>query len=317
MNKISVIVPVYNAVKYLEHCLNSICNQTYSNLEIICVDDGAVDGSGKIVDDFSKRDKRIIVVHQNNAGESNARNVGLKIATGDYIAFVDCDDWLELDMYQQMMDVMQCENVDMVACSWFSESEEERLVIKNKKEVVSGKFDRQMLLQYVYERDSYKGFAYMWDKLYKRKLFYDSGDNMILFDENIRLGADVLCLARLVLNTKSATFLDKPLYHYRQRSDSGCHTEDIGKRLEWVQTYVKVVELFENQKVTENILDLVRRFLAYHCSNVAEMSYRQRNEKALEECQRIMRQYKEVYKRLNANNLEYLKRYDNILQYNL
>ncbi len=317
MKKISVIVPVYNTVRYLEQCLKSICNQTYSELEIICVDDGSTDGSEKIVDDFAKRDKRIITVHQKNAGESNARNIGLKKASGDYITFVDCDDWLELDMYEQLMNIMRREDADMVACSWFSDSEKENVIIKNRKVVASGKFDRQMLLQYVYERDSYKSFAYMWDKLYKRKLFYDSNDNLILFDENIRLGADGLYLAQLVLNTESAVFLDKPLYHYRQRYDSGCHTEDIGKRLDWVYTYVKIVKLFENQKISENVLDLVRRFLAYHCSNVAEMAYNQGNENALEKCQNLMKQYEEVYKRLNIGNLDYIERYDKILHYNL
>ncbi|OUQ56652.1 hypothetical protein B5E58_10530, partial [Tyzzerella sp. An114] len=94
--KISVIVPIYNVEKYLNRCVDSIINQTYKNLEIILVDDGSPDNCGKICDEYAKKDNRIKVVHKENGGVSSARNVGLNIATGDYIGFVDGDDWIDL-----------------------------------------------------------------------------------------------------------------------------------------------------------------------------------------------------------------------------
>ena len=124
MKKISIIVPIYNTKNELSRCLSSICNQTYQNLEIICVDDGSSDGSEKIVDKFAKQDSRIVVIHQLNAGESNARNVGLRKATGDYIAFCDCDDWIDNDMYQILTDVMEKEDLDIVASGWYKETNE-------------------------------------------------------------------------------------------------------------------------------------------------------------------------------------------------
>lgn len=97
---ISIIVPVYNVEKYLVQCLNSICNQTYKNLQIILVDDGSEDLSGKICDEYQEKDKRIHVIHKKNEGLSEARNVGVQMAMGKYVGFVDSDDWIELDMYE-------------------------------------------------------------------------------------------------------------------------------------------------------------------------------------------------------------------------
>ena len=98
--EISIIVPVYNVEKYLVQCLNSICNQTYKNLQIILVDDGSEDLSGKICDEYQEKDKRIHVIHKKNEGLSEARNVGVQMAMGKYVGFVDSDDWIELDMYE-------------------------------------------------------------------------------------------------------------------------------------------------------------------------------------------------------------------------
>lgn len=99
---ISVVVPVYNVKNYLERCLQAICNQTYQNLQIILVDDGATDGSGEICDRYAKQDSRIRVIHKKNGGTSSARNVGIKAATGKYIGFLDADDWAELDLYENL-----------------------------------------------------------------------------------------------------------------------------------------------------------------------------------------------------------------------
>ena len=97
---ISVILPVYNVQQYLEKCIESVVNQTYKNLEIILIDDGSTDMSGKICDEFAEKDGRIKVIHSKNGGVSAARNIGLDIATGEYIGFVDSDDWIESQMYE-------------------------------------------------------------------------------------------------------------------------------------------------------------------------------------------------------------------------
>ena len=124
---ISVIVPVYNVENYLPRCLDSIINQTYTNLEILLVDDGATDNSGKLCDEYAQKDNRIRVFHKENGGVSSARNMGLDNATGEYIAFVDSDDYIDKCMYEIMLNSSVQNNADIVVCGYLSQS------IKTKK----------------------------------------------------------------------------------------------------------------------------------------------------------------------------------------
>ena len=129
---ISIILPVYNTAPYLRRCINSIINQTYKNLEVICIDDGSTDGSELILDEYAVCDTRIKVIHKQNGGESSARNIGLKMMTGQYIGFVDCDDWVEANMYERLLSVAIQKDVDMVASPWFKDTDEESVSIGNQ-----------------------------------------------------------------------------------------------------------------------------------------------------------------------------------------
>ena len=113
---ISVIVPVYKAEKYLNQCIESIVSQTYQNLQIILVDDGSPDNCPAICDDWAKKDRRIVVIHKENGGQSSARNVGLDIARGEYVGFVDADDFIDHDMYEILLHSLVSTNVDIVCC---------------------------------------------------------------------------------------------------------------------------------------------------------------------------------------------------------
>lgn len=123
MNKIdpliSVIVPVYKVEKYLRRCVDSIIGQTYKNLEIILVDDGSPDSCPAICDEYARKDQRVKVIHKANGGQSTARNAALDIASGDYIGFVDSDDWIELGMYQALIDSITTEQADIIQCNWY------------------------------------------------------------------------------------------------------------------------------------------------------------------------------------------------------
>ena len=112
---ISIVIPVYNVEKYLKQCLDSIINQTYTNLEIILVDDGSTDNSGTICDYYSKIDKRIRVIHKKNEGQSIARNIGIKVSNGKYIGFLDSDDWVEQDMYRFLIENIEKYNADIIS----------------------------------------------------------------------------------------------------------------------------------------------------------------------------------------------------------
>lgn len=316
--KISLIIPVYNTVNYLGRCLESAVSQTYANMEIVCVDDGSTDGSEKIVDEFASRDNRVIVIHQVNKGESNARNTGLKVATGDYIGFMDCDDWIEPDMYEHLAKALEDENADMAIAGFYREFEETgepRITVQNEKLVDPKAFDRQQLLRYLYERDAYRTFAYIWDKLYRREVIYDGPDGPILFDESIKLGGDVLYLAQCALNTGRAVYVDKTFYHYVQRADSGCHMPDLERRQDNIRAYQIVSRKFEENHVEPFVMDLIKRILVYHSSNTAELAYELGDRDVLEKCQHLMKQYEKEYRMLNANRPDWIKRFEDILQY--
>lgn len=311
---ISVILPVYNAKDYLRKCLDSICNQTYTELEIICVDDGSTDGSEKIVDEFGKRDHRIKIVHKENDGESSARNTGLRMATGQYIAFCDCDDWIDPDMYEVLVQELDCENLDMVAASWYKETDLQSQEIKNSLPVSNQVFGRDELLKYLYMRDSYRGFAYMWDKLYKKEILKDKEGNGIIFREDLRLGGDVVYLAEVALNVKRVKYVDRPFYHYYQRNESGCHTKDVRKLRDWLKAYELVLQRFKEEQIADEIMDYVKRFLAYHSSNAVEIAVSQGQEEAKKEFQKFMEMYKREYMQLNIQYPERIRRYYSLLE---
>ena len=271
MKKVSLIIPIYNTQNYLRKCLDSAIGQTYKNMEIICVDDGSTDDSSNILDEYAKKDGRIIAIHQKNQGESGARNRGLEIASGDYIGFMDCDDWIEPEMYQILVEKLEICNADIAIGGWFCDKGETSEKIDNKKPVEKAVFGREKLLEYIYERDSYRAFAYMWDKLYARRLFYNEKGS-ILFNTDLKLGGDVLVLGRIALDVKRAVYVDKPFYHYIQRDDSGCHSQNIEKRKDWLKAYEILIKIFEQENIDINIVELVKRFLAYHSSNVAELA---------------------------------------------
>lgn len=125
---ISIIVPVYKVENYLSKCLDSMICQTYKNIEIILVDDGSPDNSGKICDDYAKKDSRIKVIHKENGGLSDARNAGLKIATGKYIGFVDSDDYISVEMYEKLYNQAKKEDADIACCNYYRVKMEKNLI---------------------------------------------------------------------------------------------------------------------------------------------------------------------------------------------
>lgn len=314
---ISIIIPVYNTAPYLGRCMDSVINQTYKNLEIICVDDGSTDGSEIILDEYAKKDARIKAVHKQNGGESSARNVGLRMMMGEYVGFMDCDDWIEPEMYEKLVIAITEKNVDMAASAWYKDFDEASIRIENQLLVSKEVFEREALLNYIYQRDYYRGFTYMWNKLYRRGLFYDEGGQLILFDEDLMLGGDVLYLGRLALNTKRAFYLDEAFYHYFQRDTSGCHTLDLGKRKDWLEAYRRLIRYIEEHEPGTDVLIWIKRFLAYHSSNVAELAYEQRNSVILKECQETMLKYAQEYYLTNQNYKERISRFNKILDLEL
>ena len=210
--QISVIVPVYNVENYLARCVDSILAQTYENLEVILVDDGATDRSGLICDELASRDSRVKVIHKKNGGLSSARNAGLETAAGEYIAFVDSDDWIEPDAYAHMMQLMKTHQVKLVCGGRYDVSGKtgERTVglCPKREAVISG--------------EELAGRIFLWDgcdssacdKLYHRSLLehfrYPEG----------KVCEDVPVTYKIVLQAERVAMSDRPFYNYYHRAGS-------------------------------------------------------------------------------------------------
>ena len=206
MELISVVVPVYNASKYLNRCVDSILAQTYTNLEVVLVDDGSTDASAQICDEYAQKDKRIKVVHKENGGVSSARNAGLKVASGEYVAFVDCDDSIDSNMYELLAGIMEKEKVDLVVCDDYRH-ENNKIIAKSKHPsgIVGKKIidDRLVLIS-----ATDVNICAPWNKLYRRALIDFE------FDTNVNWGEDQLFNYKYISKIDKIYYLDKQLYHY-------------------------------------------------------------------------------------------------------
>ena len=166
MYLISIIVPVYNVESYLSKCLESIINQTYKNIEIILIDDGSTDDSGKICDEYAAKDNRINIIHKTNGGVSDARNSGLEIAQGEYIGFVDSDDYIELDMYETLLNFLLNNNLDVVMCSSYKVKNKNIIKCKDFKPYIFN--SKEEIIEDLLI-NKYKGSPItVWNKLFKR-----------------------------------------------------------------------------------------------------------------------------------------------------
>lgn len=203
---ISVIIPVYNVEAYLKECLDSIIHQTYKNLEIIVVDDGSIDGSWKICDEYANIDRRIKVIHQKNADLSSARNAWLKVATWDYIWYVDSDDYLTLDTYESLYKKIIETDADLVICNWYK-------WLKNWKWVKNMRFPKKEVLTSNEALENFYWAMYVWNKLYKRELIWG-----LKFIETY--AQDVLYNFEVFIKAKKIVCLDEHKNYYRHNVNS-------------------------------------------------------------------------------------------------
>lgn len=211
--QVSVIVPVYKVEKYIKRCLNSIVNQTYRDLEIILVDDGSPDNCGKICDEYAKQDSRIKVLHQENGGQSKARNEAMKIAKGDYFCFVDSDDYIATNMIERLVSLAQHNQADISMIDYTFFSGEQADVAKQNE-------DKCLIftnVELIKNMHTVPGELYvvMWGKLFKRELFEG-----ITFPEG-RICEDLAILYKLYDQSNKAVYSAEVLYYYyRNNVDS-------------------------------------------------------------------------------------------------
>ena len=279
---ISIIIPIYKVEKYLNNCLDSIINQTYRNLEIILVDDGSPDNCPNICDEYAKKDSRIVVIHKENGGLSSARNAGLDVCTGDYISFIDSDDFVSKGFIKVLYDSLTINKADISECEFsdFVDSEQDTIDntdLNNKDNSIDSKVYSSREMQLNLLNDAYVNHVVVWNKLYKKSLF-----------ENIRfpngkVHEDEYVTYKVFSEAKAIVYINKQLYYYRKSSNSITGSNFSAKRLvvldayeekkvfykEDSELYSKVVLLY--QKILKKYFFNTKKFVAdnkEHLSNI-------------------------------------------------
>lgn len=241
--RISVIVPAYNAEKYIGRCLDSLTGQTYKDLEIIVVDDGSKDRTGIICDQYAEKDSRIQVVHQDNRGVSQARNVGLSRATGDYIGFMDSDDYIDPKMYQSMQSRMT-DGIDVVVCNF---SEGEKIYYSGKQELC---FDRVTSLANLLTNSYFT--CSLCSKLFRRQLL--SG---LSFDPKIVHNEDLLFVYLAFKKCRKLIFTPDVYYFYCQNEGSAVRSPFDKKKMGIILVHTYILE--DIQKSFPTLYPLARK----------------------------------------------------------
>ena len=238
---VSIIVPIYNVEKYLVECIKSLIKQTYRNLEIILINDGSIDDSVKICEQYIEQDNRIILINKKNGGSASAKNEGLKVVKGDYITFVDSDDFIELDMIEYMVNTIKKYNSDIVQCNFTN-------LYKNTE-----KFKQDTIVeQKITSKDFLELFLTKWDSsLFWNKLFKREVIENIFFKEG-RCIDDEFFTYKCVINSKNIVTSNKIVYNYRMRKSGVMKSESSQKqilkdRIDYLyERYELVTQIYED-----------------------------------------------------------------------
>ena len=249
--KITIIIPVYNTEKYLRCCLDSIIAQSFTSWECICVNDGSSDNSGKILDEYAKKENRFIVIHRKNGGVSSARNIGLNMRRGEWITFVDSDDWIENETCEiAYKTAIEC-HADIV--QWKSK----------RKQKINNSNDQLHIKEFNIKDDPKYFSPSMWDKLVSAELILH---NKIRYPENIKLSEDRLFAFECYLYAKKCIFISKELYNYRENLSSASHSISYDMLLQEIKVVKKIEELATGyaEGTYDEVLYEQKRICKYH-----------------------------------------------------
>lgn len=274
--KVSVILPIYNQEKYLKKALDSLQKQSLKEVEFICVNDGSKDKSLNILEDYAQKDNRIKIINQKNQGCGQARNNGLKIAKGEYITFLDPDDWLETNALELLYNQSKKQDCDMVVFNFNKVNESGEII---------GKFDLKKRLQRFIKLDEDKNFHWRdiksrvlgglypvaWNKFYKRELIKN---NQVHFAKS-NLAEDNVFVFGATLNSENIGYLDKCLYNYLIRENSAIRTKS-DKNFCLFSSIESVKKLLEKLNLTDELKDefdgYILRFVSYHIKQIKSVS---------------------------------------------
>ena len=236
---VSIIFPVYNAERYIQNCLDSIKKQSYENFEVILINDGSLDHSGEICDQFALKDARFRVIHNQNAGVSKSRNTGLSIAQGEFIAFCDADDLYASDFLEKMVCTIEEERADIVVCNYFA-GRKGAYTKQNKKDT-NTELVLENFMEQIFLNNEIGGFV--WNKMFRKTILTD-----LRFNENINICEDTLFVLDAAFKAKKIYYLAAPLYYYFIHAGSAVARIDniigSGNQSKYTQVYELVLERY-------------------------------------------------------------------------
>lgn len=281
---ISIIVPIYNVGKYLPKCIESILNQTFKNFELILVNDGSTDNSGVVCDDYAKKDTRIKIIHKSNGGVSSARNAGLYVAKGEYIGFVDPDDYIDKNMYEKLYRLCIDNNSDIAICRFNRE--------------INGKIQNKESTEEIIELNNmeamnelFKGNLYRFslcNKLFSKKCFND-----VLFPEE-RIHEDLSTTYKLFANSKKAVYINYCGYIYVRRENSILTSTYNEKRLQAFIAWDEIIE-FIDKNYYEIIEQVIATFTYWCVDNILYILNQVNNSKKKNNYLNIIQKYTTKY----------------------
>lgn len=266
-NLISIIVPIYNIEQYIRRCINSILCQTYSNIEIILVDDGSTDTSGVICDEFAQNDSRIKVIHKDNEGLVRARKSGLRIAKGEYIGFVDGDDYIEPDMFEKLLEVASKNKADMVHAGY--ESEDKLYLPWSDSEIIIDKENRLRVFEkYVLGIKEKTVLApSVCVKFFTEDLIKKCYEQV---PDDCNYGEDFICLSYCFLECRKIELIQRALYHYVVRNDSIMHIPVIDRIVNECNLYRQLNKALRKYNVEEYLEKKAQEYFGYVIWNLVK-----------------------------------------------
>lgn len=254
--KISIIVPVYNVEKYLDRCVQSLVSQTYDNLEIILVDDGSLDSCPAICDEWASKDNRIKVIHKENSGVSSSRNAGLKLASGDYIGFVDGDDFVDIDMYEKLLNAILQNNSDMSVCG-YKNFYDDKNISKKVHEINLKKLEKNDFYPYFlkigfknkdFDIETENIMGSVWRCLFNKKRIQN-----LTFREDIFICEDLILMLQVFKQNLKISVVEECLYNYVQRKTSSSHSFSARKMDNRILSYKMLIDQFQPLVTSEEI----------------------------------------------------------------
>ncbi len=243
--KISVIIPIYNVEKYLRRCLDSVKNQTFTDWQAICVDDGSPDKSGQIAEEYAAKDKRFVVVHKNNTGVSDTRNVGIKYATGQYIHFMDSDDEIDKDYYEKLL--AGGEDADIIGSGFVSNSKYSPNLVYGKKRALYTLFGKLFWTQALSR-------SFVWRYLFKTDFIKK---NKLLFDTSLISQEDAVFLLQALALSKKIVLVPNVNYYYIFNPNSALNNK---KNHDALKRQYKLSKVFRKQYAKQNHVSVLWNF---------------------------------------------------------